>query len=88
MTAYYPVSYNFDKADTRFQVAIPKYIGLFGHESLIYLAKQIEDNDQCYARSRAREDHIVNKSRIDDLFDDDLDYDGVPSFRRKVVTAE
>jgi len=30
----------------------------------------------------------VIKSRIDELFGDDFDYEGVPSFRRKVVTAE
>lgn len=88
VTAYYSVSYNFDQADTRFQVAIPKYIGLFDRDSLIHLAEQIEDNGQCYARGRAREDYVVIKSRIDELFDDDFDYDGVPSFRRKVVTAE
>ncbi|WP_394672578.1 hypothetical protein [Limnobacter sp.] len=88
VTAYYSVSYSFDQADTRFQVAIPKYIGLFDRDSLIYLAEQIENNGQCYARGRAREDYVVIKNRIDELFDDDFDYEGVPSFRRKVVTAE
>ena len=88
MTAYYSVSYSFDQADTRFQVAIPKYIGLFDRDSLIYLAEQIETNGQCYARGRAREDYVVIKNRIDELFDDDFNYEDVPSFQRKVVTAE
>lgn len=88
VTVYYSVSYSFDQADTRFQVAIPKYISLFDRDSLIYLAKQIENNGQCYARGRAREDYVVIKNRIDELFGNDFDYDGVPSFRRKVVTAE
>lgn len=87
VTAYYSVSYSFDQADTRFQVAIPKYIGLFDRDSLIHLAEKIEDNGQCYARGRAREDYGVVKGRIDELFDDDFDYEGVPSFRLKVVTA-
>ena len=88
VTAYYSVSYSFDQADTRFQVAIPKYIGLFDRDSLIYLAEQIETNGQCYARGRAREDYVVIKNRIDELFDDDFNYEDVPSFQRKVVTAE
>lgn len=88
VTAYYSVSYSFDQADTRFQVAIPKYIGLFDRDSLIHLAEQIESNGQCYARGKAREDYVVIKVRIDELFGDEFGYEGVPSFRRKVVTAE
>lgn len=88
VTSYYSVSYSFDQADTRFQVAIPKYIGLFERDSLINLAEKIESNGQCYARGRAREDYEVIKARIDELFGDDFDYEEVPYFQRKVVTAE
>lgn len=88
VTAYYSVSYNYDQADARFQVAIPKYIGLFDRDSLNHLAGQIENNGQCYARGRAREDYVVIKARIDELFGDDFDYEGIPSFWRRVVTAE
>ena len=88
VTAYYSASYNFDQADSRFQVAIPKYISLFDRNSLIHLAEQIEHNGQCHARGKAREDYVVIKARIDELFGDEFDYEGVPSFRRKVVTAD
>lgn len=90
VTAYYSVSYSFDQADTRFQIAVPKYIALFDRDSLIYLTEQIESNGQCYARGSAREDYVVIKARIDELFGDgdDFDYEFVPSFNRKVVAAE
>ncbi|MGH1486504.1 MAG: hypothetical protein ACRBCI_09810 [Cellvibrionaceae bacterium] len=88
VTTYYSVSYSFDQADTRFQIAIPKYIALFDRDSLIHLAEQIENNGQCYARGRAREDYVVIKARIDELFGDDFNYEEVSSFEHKVVTAE
>jgi len=88
VTAYYSVSYSFDQADTRFQEAIPKYISFFDKDSLIYLADQINRNSQCYARSRAREDYILIKDRIDEVFGDSFDYEEVPSFKRKVIRAE
>lgn len=88
MTAYYSASYSFDQADTQFQVVNPKYISLFDRNSLIHLAEQIEHNGQCHARGKAREDYVVIKARIDELFGDEFDYEGVPSFRRKVVTAD
>ncbi|MCA0894597.1 hypothetical protein [Microbulbifer agarilyticus] len=88
VTEYYSASYSFDQADTRFQVAIPKYIGLFDRNSLIHLAEQIDNNGQCHARGRAREDYVVIKARIDELFDNDFDYSNTPAFRRRVVTVE
>jgi hypothetical protein len=88
VTTYYSVSYSFDQADTRFQIAIPKYIALFDRDSLIYLAEQIENSGQCYARGRAKEDYVVIKARIDELFGDDFSYEKVPFFEHKVVTAE
>ena len=84
VSAYYSESLNFDQADTRFQVAIPKYISLFDKDSLISLAQQIEENGQCYARGRAREDYTVIKEHIDKLFGDQFDFDSVPSFKRKI----
>lgn len=88
VSAYYSVSHDFDQADTRFQVAIPKYITLFDRESLIHLAEEIENNGQCNGRARARKDYAVIKDRIDALFGDEFDYDGVPSFEQQVVAAE
>jgi len=88
VTAYYTVSYSYDQADTRFQISIPKYINLFDGDSLVHLAQEIESNGQCYARGRAREDYEVIKNRIDEVFGNDFDYENVPSFRRKVATAE
>lgn len=85
---YYSSSSNYDQADKRFQVAIPKYIKLFNKESLIYLAHKIDNNSQCYERGRARQDYEVIKNRIDKVFDDDFNYDDCASFKRKVVVAE
>lgn len=87
-TTYYTSSRSFDQADNRFEVAIPKYISLFGKESLINLAEKIDNNDQCYHRGQARSDYIVIKERIDDLFGDDFDYEDVPSFHRKIMVVE
>ncbi|MTJ02660.1 hypothetical protein [Idiomarina piscisalsi] len=88
VTAYYSVSYSFDQADTRFQLSIPKYINLFDRDSLVHLVEQIEANGQCYGRGRAREDYEVIKSRIDEVFGDDFDYENVPSFWRQVAPIE
>jgi len=87
-TTYYCSSNSFDQADNRFEVAIPKYISLFSNESLINLARKIDDNGQCYARGQARTDYVVIKDRIDELFGNEFDYENVQSFHRKVVVAE
>lgn len=84
-STYYSKSYSYDQADTRFQIAIPKYISLFDKEALIYLAKKIQSNSQCYERSRSRGDYEIIKARIDELFGDEFDYKDVPSFKRRVV---
>ncbi len=85
---YYSSSYSYDQADKRYQVAIPKYINLFTSESLVYLAHKINDNCQCYDRGRARQDYEVIKCRIDEVFNNDFNYDDCTSFKRKVVVAE
>lgn len=87
-TSYYTVSRSFDQADSRFQVAIPKYIDLYDKEALIDLAAKIEDNGQCWARGRARQDYEIIKDRIDELFGDNFEYDECPNFRRIVVVAD
>ncbi|MEJ1418566.1 MAG: hypothetical protein RPU91_16035 [Candidatus Sedimenticola sp. (ex Thyasira tokunagai)] len=88
VTTYYCSSGSFDQADNRFEVAIPKYISLFNKDALISLAERIDNNDQCYARGQARADYVVIKERIDELFEDEFEFDNVPSFHRKVVVAE
>lgn len=88
MATYYTVSHNYDQANERFQVAIPKHIKMFNKDAIIYLAQEIEKNDQCYDRGRARQDYEVIKNRIDELFNDDFNYDDLPSFKNKVVVAE
>ena len=88
VTTYYCCSLSFDQADNRFELAIPKYISLFGNESLINLADKIDNNDQCHARGKARTDYVVIKERLDELFGDEFDYENVPSFHKKVVVAE
>lgn len=87
LTSYYTGSGSFDLADTRYQVAIPKYIGMFSKSALITLADKIESNNQCWGRGSARQDYEVIKRRIDDLFEEDFDYETCPYFRRKVVVA-
>jgi hypothetical protein len=87
-TTYYCSSRSYDQADNRFEVAIPKYISLFGNDSLINLADKIDNNGQCYDRGQARTDYAFIKERIDELFGDEFDYENVPSFHRKVVVAE
>ena len=87
-TTYYCSSRSFDQADSRFEVVIPKYISLFGNESLITLATKIDGNSQCCARGQARTDYVVIKERIDELFGDEFDYENVQSFHKKLVVAE
>lgn len=88
VAAYYSESYSYDQADTRFQIAIPKYISLFDKEALIHLAKEIQSNSQCWGRGRARGDYDIIKGRIDELFGGEFDYEDAPSFKHKVVAEE
>jgi len=84
LATYYDVSYSYDQADTRFQIAVPKYINLFNKEALTDLVKKINSNSQCYSRGRARQDYEVIKARIDELFGSEFDYDDYPAFKNKV----
>ncbi len=88
VTAYYCISTRFDEADIRFQMVIRKYISLFSRDMLVHLAEQINSNGQCLSRSKAEEDHAIIKERIDQEFDDDFDYGGVPSFAKTVTSKE
>ena len=69
VATYYTDSSNYDQADSRFQVAIPKYIGLFNKNTLNSFTSAINANGQCYGRGRAQEDYVVIKRRIDELFE-------------------
>lgn len=86
-TVYYSSSRSYDQADSRFEIAIPKYIYLFDKKSLIALTEKINCNSQCYYRSQARSDYVVIKNRIDELFGEEFDYENVPSFHRRVKVA-
>jgi hypothetical protein len=88
ISTYYRFSINYDQADARFQVAIPKYIDLFNKESLIRLSKLIEENDQCYGRGRARQDYEIIRTRIEKLFGNDFDYSEVESFKKRIVAVQ
>lgn len=87
VSAYYCSSRSFNQADERFEVAIRKYISLFNKDSLKELVIGIEDNGQCYARGQAISDYVIIKKHIDQLFNDNFDYENVPSFRRKIMVA-
>ena len=80
VTEYYTRSRSYNEADTRYQVTIQNYISLFNREALIYLAEQIDGNSQCCNRYMACEDYKIIKERIDSVFDEDFDYEKVPSF--------
>lgn len=86
--SYYCCSRNYDQADNRFETSISKYIPLFSKESLINLTEKINDNDQCYGRTQARNDYKVIKQHIDELFTDGFNYEAVQYFYRKVAVAE
>ena len=88
LTTYYSDSISYDQADSRFQVAIPKYIELFNKDSIINLASSINSNSQCYGRGRAQEDYVVIKQRIDKLFGEGFDYSKLRNFRRRVNIAD
>lgn len=88
LTTYYCESSNYDQANSRYQVSIPKYICLFNKDALNNLTSAINANSQCYGRARAQEDYVVIKDRIDALFNDDFDYGQLNNFRRRVNIAD
>ncbi len=85
---FYGSSGSYDQADSRFQVAIPKYIKLFERESLTYLAQQIENNSQCHDRGKARHDYVFIKEQLDEKFGDDFPYSEYEWFSRKIDLGE
>jgi hypothetical protein len=85
---YYGSSCSYDQADSRFQVAIPKYIKLFERTSLTYLAQQIENNSQCHDRSKARHDYVFIKEQLDKKFGTDFPYSDYEWFSRKIDLGE
>lgn len=86
VSTYYTVSSNYNDADIRYQVAIPKYISLFDKDSIVYLAKQINESYQCYSRSSARSDYALIKDRIETLFGDNFDFTDLENFQRKIAS--
>lgn len=84
VATYYGSSRNYDQADSRFQVAIPKFIKLFNKQAIKDLANKIEGNGQCHDRSRARHDYTVIKDRIVELFGDTFNYQDYVWFSRKL----
>lgn len=88
VSTYYGASLSYDQADSRFQVAIPQYINLFNKKAIKYLAGQIEGNSQCHDRSRARHDYAIIKTRIDELFGNEFDYEEYTWFSRKLGLAD
>lgn len=84
VSTYYGSSRSFDQADSRFQVAIPKFIKLFNREAIRDLAAKIEGNGQCHDRGRARHDYTVIKERIDELFGETFNYQDYFWFSRKL----
>jgi len=84
VSTYYGASSNFDQADSRFQVAIPKFIKLFNKEAIKDLAQKIENNGQCHDRSRARHDYTIIKEKIEELFGDEFNYQDYSWFSRKL----
>jgi hypothetical protein len=84
VSTYYGSSTSFDQADSRFQVAIPKFIKLFNTDAIKDLAQKIENNGQCHDRGRARHDYTIIKERIDELFGDTFSYQDYIWFSRKL----
>jgi hypothetical protein len=84
VASYYGCSFNYDQADSRFQLAIPPYIALFDKESIKYLAQQIESNSQCHDRGLARRDYVIIKKKIDELYDNSFNYSEYTWFSRKL----
>lgn len=84
VSTYYGSSGNYDQADSRFQVAIPKFIKLFNKDAIKDLAQKIENNGQCHDRGRARHDYTIIKERIEELFADTFSYQDYYWFSRKL----
>jgi hypothetical protein len=84
LIAYYTTSYNYYCADSRFQIAIPKFMHIFNNENINKLCNELNSNSQCYGRARAAEDYQIIKKRIDELFGDTFDYKKYPNFARRV----
>lgn len=69
---YYIRSINYDQADIRFIQALKSRLHLFNIELFKYLLLKINNNNQTYHRSAAKEDHLLIKEKIlliDDSFD-------------------
>lgn len=84
VSTYYGSSGNYDQADSRFQVAIPKYIKYFNKNAIKYLAHKIDNNGQCHDRGKARHDYTIIKERIDQLFGETFQYNDYTWFSRKL----
>lgn len=84
VSTYYGSSNSYDQADSRFQVAIPKFIKLFNKNAIKVLAQKIDNNGQCHDRSRARHDYAVINERIKVLFDEEFKYEDYQWFSRKL----
>ena len=84
VSTYYGSSRSYDQADSRFQIAIPKFIKLFNRNAIKNLAQKIDNNSQCHDRSRARHDYAIINERIKELFDEDFKYDDYQWFSRKL----
>ena len=84
ISTYYGCSRSYDQADSRFQVAIPKFIKLFNKDAIKNLAQKIDNNGQCHDRSRARHDYAIIKERIMELFDEEFKYQDYQWFSRKL----
>ncbi|GAB2190272.1 hypothetical protein MAH1_18800 [Sessilibacter sp. MAH1] len=89
VSTYYGSSMNYDQADSRFQIAIPKFIRLFSKDAIRDLAQKIEGNSQCHDRRQARHDYTIIKERIDEIFEDgEFDYEDYYWFSRKLGLAD
>lgn len=88
VSTYYGYSDSYDQADSRFQVAIPKFIKLFNKSAIKDLAQKIENNSQCHDRRQARHDYTIIKKRIEDLFGEDFDYENYYWFSRKLGLSD
>lgn len=84
VSTYYGSSENYDQADSRFQVAIPKFIKLFNKSAIRDLAQKIENNGQCHDRRQARHDYTIIKERIVELFGEEFNYQDYYWFSRKL----
>lgn len=84
-SAYYCVSPDYDKADSRFQQAISPNIDLFDKEALLFLIKRIESNDQVYRRDKAIVDHKQIQQKLVQLYGEEFDLKPYPHFKGNVI---